>query len=102
MFLILLSVALVGVSAGGEFYERHLNIMLFVAITAIIIFSIPLAWTVTIAALALGLYLCLSAAEPWPRNRERRGCDAVFRQRDLRDSRRAANNDNPRSEDFPV
>ncbi|MDE1993855.1 MAG: GGDEF domain-containing protein, partial [Rhizobiaceae bacterium] len=26
LFLILLSVALVGVSAGGEFYERHLNI----------------------------------------------------------------------------
>ncbi|OWK21858.1 hypothetical protein AJ88_12460 [Mesorhizobium amorphae CCBAU 01583] len=32
MFLILLSIALVGVSAGGEFYERHLNIMLFVAL----------------------------------------------------------------------
>jgi hypothetical protein len=38
LFLILLSVALVGVSAGGAFYERHLNIMLLVAITAIIIF----------------------------------------------------------------
>lgn len=57
MFLILLSVALVGASAGGEFYERQLNVMLFVAITAIIIFGIPLGWTVTIAALALGLYL---------------------------------------------
>jgi diguanylate cyclase (GGDEF)-like protein len=57
MFLILLSIAMVGHSAGGEFYERHLNIMLFVAITAIIIFGIPLAWTVTIAGLALGLYL---------------------------------------------
>jgi diguanylate cyclase (GGDEF)-like protein len=64
MFLILLSVALVGVSAGGEFYERHLNVMLFVAITAIIIFGIPLAWTVTIAALALGLYLGFQLRNP--------------------------------------
>ncbi|MDX8527939.1 GGDEF domain-containing protein [Mesorhizobium sp. MSK_1335] len=64
MFLILLSVALVGVSAGGEFYERHLNIMLFVAITAIIIFGIPLAWTVAIAALALGLYLMFQLQNP--------------------------------------
>lgn len=63
-FLILLSVALVGVSAGGEFYERHLNIMLFVAITAIIIFGVPLAWTVTIAALALGLYLVFQLHNP--------------------------------------
>lgn len=64
MFLILLSVALVGVSAGGEFYERHLNIMLFVAITAIIIFGIPLSWTVTIAAEALGLYLIFQLQNP--------------------------------------
>lgn len=64
MFLILLSVAMVGVSAGGEFYERHLNIMLFVAITAIIIFSIPLGWTVTIAALAIGLYLVFQLRNP--------------------------------------
>ncbi|WFP60224.1 diguanylate cyclase [Mesorhizobium sp. WSM4904] len=64
MLLILLSVALVGVSAGGEFYERHLNIMLFVAITAIIIFGIPLAWTVTIAALALSLYLVFQLQNP--------------------------------------
>jgi diguanylate cyclase (GGDEF)-like protein len=64
MFLILLSVVLVGVSAGGEFYERHLNIMLFIAITAIIIFSIPLAWTATIAALALGLYLVFQLQNP--------------------------------------
>ncbi|PBB16559.1 diguanylate cyclase [Mesorhizobium sp. WSM4313] len=64
MFLILLSVALVGVSAGGEFYERQLNVMLFVAITAIIIFGIPLAWTVTIAALALGLYLLFQVQNP--------------------------------------
>lgn len=64
MFFILLSVALVGVSAGGEFYERHLNIMLFVAITAIIIFSVPLTWTVTTAAMALGLYLVFQLQNP--------------------------------------
>ncbi len=64
MFLILLSVALVGVSAGGEFYERHLNIMLFVAITAIIIFGIPLAWTVITAGMALGLYLMFQLRNP--------------------------------------
>ncbi|MDX0603468.1 diguanylate cyclase [Sinorhizobium medicae] len=64
LFLILLSVALVGVSAGGEFYERHLNIMLFVAITAIIIFSIPLAWTVAVASFALALYLIFQLRNP--------------------------------------
>ncbi len=53
LFFILLSVALVGVSAGGEFYERHLNIMLFVAISAIVIFAIPLAATTIIAVMAL-------------------------------------------------
>nr|WP_289624456.1 GGDEF domain-containing protein [Sinorhizobium sp. 7-81] len=64
LFLILLSVALVGVSAGGEFYERHLNIMLFVAITAIIIFAVPLAWTVTVASFALALYLIFQLQNP--------------------------------------
>ncbi|MBU4530743.1 MAG: GGDEF domain-containing protein [Hoeflea sp.] len=64
VFAILLSVAMVGVSAGGEFYERHLNIMLFVAITAIIIFGIPLAWTVIIAALALCLYFVFQLTNP--------------------------------------
>ncbi len=64
MFLILLSIVLVGASAGGEFYERHLNIMLFVAITAIIIFGIPQAWTVTVAAMALGLYLVFQVQNP--------------------------------------
>ncbi len=64
VFLILLSVALVGVSAGGEFYERHLTIMLFVAVTAIIIFPIPFSWTVGIAASALGLYLAFQLNNP--------------------------------------
>ncbi|THK35559.1 diguanylate cyclase [Ensifer sp. MPMI2T] len=64
LFFILLSVALVGVSAGGEFYERHLNVMLFVAITAIIIFAVPLAWTVTVASLALAFYLIFQLQNP--------------------------------------
>ena len=64
MFFILMSVALVGVGAGGEFYERHLNIMLFVATTAIIIFAVPLRWTLTVAAMALGLYLFFQLHNP--------------------------------------
>ncbi|WP_246720190.1 MULTISPECIES: GGDEF domain-containing protein [unclassified Rhizobium] len=56
MFFILLSVALVGVSTGGQFYERHLTIMLFVAVTAIVIFPIPLSWSATIATYAVGIY----------------------------------------------
>jgi diguanylate cyclase (GGDEF)-like protein len=64
MFLILLSVALVGISAGGEFYERQLTIMLFVAVTAIVIFPIPVPWAGTIAAFALGLYLMFQLRNP--------------------------------------
>lgn len=64
VFFILLSVALVGVSAGGEFYERHLTIMLFVAVTAIIIFPILLGWTVAIGASALGIYLAFQLRNP--------------------------------------
>ncbi|WP_417021047.1 GGDEF domain-containing protein [Candidatus Phyllobacterium onerii] len=64
IFLILLSIALVGRSAGGEFHERHLNIMLFVAITAIIIFAIPLSSTIAIAGFALGLYLAFQLQNP--------------------------------------
>ncbi len=64
VFLILLSVALVGVSAGGEYYERHLTIMLFVAVTAIIIFPIPLEWSIAIGTFGLGLYLFLQVRNP--------------------------------------
>ena len=64
LFVILLSIAMIGVSAGGEFYERNLHIMLFVAITAIIIFSIPMAWTVMIAAISLSLYMGFQLANP--------------------------------------
>jgi diguanylate cyclase (GGDEF)-like protein len=64
VFLILLSVALVGVEAGGEYYERHLTIMLFVAVSAIIIFPVPLEWTISIAVAALGLFLVLQLQNP--------------------------------------
>ncbi len=64
VFLILLSVALVGVYTGGEFYERHLTIMLFVAVTAIIIFPIPLGWAMAIGASALGIYLMFQLRNP--------------------------------------
>lgn len=65
VFLILLSVALVGVNTGGEFYERHLTIMLFVAVTAIIIFPIPLGWGMAIGASALGIYFVFQLRNPY-------------------------------------
>ncbi len=64
VFFTLLSVALVGVNTGGEYYERHLTIMLFVAVTAIIIFPVPLEWSMAIAAFALGLYLVFQVQNP--------------------------------------
>ncbi|GGD22094.1 hypothetical protein GCM10011335_26230 [Aureimonas glaciei] len=64
MFLILTSIALVGQSAGGEFHERSLNFMMFVATSAIIIFGIPLAWTVATAAAALSLYIAFQIQNP--------------------------------------
>jgi diguanylate cyclase (GGDEF)-like protein len=64
IFVILLSVALVGVNTGGEFYERHLTIMLFVAVTAIVIFPIPISWAMSIGAYALGLYLVFQLRNP--------------------------------------
>lgn len=64
VFFILLSVALVGIATGGEFYERHLTIMLFVAVTAIVIFPIPLRWAMVIGAYAVGLYLVFQLGNP--------------------------------------
>lgn len=64
VFLILSSVALVGVNAGGEFYERHLTIMLFVAITAIVIFPIPLTWSAAIGVYAIAIYLGFQLRNP--------------------------------------
>lgn len=64
MCLILVSVAFVGVNSGGEFYERHLTIMLFVAVTAIVIFPIPLLWATMIGGFALTLYLVFQRQNP--------------------------------------
>jgi diguanylate cyclase (GGDEF)-like protein len=64
MFLILLAVSLMGVAAGGEWHERYLNVMVFVAIAGIIIFSVPLQQTLGIAVLALGLYLIFQLQNP--------------------------------------
>lgn len=57
MVVILLSVSWMGVVAGGGLLERYLHIMLFVATTGIIIFSVPFRQTLAIAALALAIYL---------------------------------------------
>ncbi|WP_276122070.1 GGDEF domain-containing protein [Pararhizobium qamdonense] len=64
VFFILVSVALVGVATGGEFYERHLTIMLFVAVTAIVIFPVPLRWAMVIGAYAIGIYLLFQLRNP--------------------------------------
>ncbi len=64
VFFILVSVALVGVATGGEFYERHLTIMLFVAVTAIVIFPVPLRWAMVIGAYAIGIYLVFQLTNP--------------------------------------
>ncbi|MCG6114001.1 MAG: GGDEF domain-containing protein [Mesorhizobium sp.] len=65
MAVILLSVSWMGTVADGPLVERYLDIMLFVAITGIIIFGIPFAQTLVIAALALTIYLAflLGAAD---------------------------------------
>jgi diguanylate cyclase (GGDEF)-like protein len=57
MLVILMSVCWMGVSAGEELLDRYLHIMLFVAITGIVIFSVPFIQTVAIAVLAMTLYL---------------------------------------------
>ena len=54
---ILLSVCLMGVAVGDLLLERYLNIMLFVATTAIVIFSVPFPQTLAIAGIALAFYL---------------------------------------------
>ena len=64
MFLILLAVSLMGVAAGGEWYERHLNVMVFVAIAGITIFNVPMRQTLSIAVMALGLYLVFQLQNP--------------------------------------
>lgn len=57
MAVILLSVAWMGVVGGEALLERYLTIMLFVAITGIIIFNVPLSQSVAIAVIAMAIYL---------------------------------------------
>lgn len=59
-----LSVAFMGILAGGEFYERYLNVMVFIAITGIIIFNIPLAWAGIVAVATMAMYLAFQLANP--------------------------------------
>ena len=49
---------------GGELYERHLTIMLFVAVTAIVLFPVPIEWTIAIAVFALGIYVAFQLRNP--------------------------------------
>ncbi|WP_439652014.1 GGDEF domain-containing protein [Pelagibacterium xiamenense] len=64
MLLILLSVCLVAVAAGEALTERYLNIMLFVAVTGIIIFNVPYLMTKGLALAALCLYLAFQLQIP--------------------------------------
>lgn len=64
MFGIMLSVSLMGFMAGIEYQERYLDIMLFVAVAAIIIFNVPRWVTHAIAAGGLLLYLAFQLANP--------------------------------------
>ncbi|MFC0010768.1 GGDEF domain-containing protein [Devosia nitrariae] len=64
MFIILLAVSLTGIAAGGEWHERYLNVMVFVAIAGITIFSVPQWQTLSIAVMALGLYLLFMLQNP--------------------------------------
>lgn len=57
MVAILLSVSWMGTVADGPLLERYLDIMLFVAITGIIIFGIPFIQTLVVAFAALTIYL---------------------------------------------
>lgn len=64
MFAILLAVCLMGAAAGGQWHERYLYIMVFVAIAGITTFNIPMQHTWAIAASALGLYLVFQLGNP--------------------------------------
>lgn len=64
LITILVAVGLMGLSAGGEFQERYLSVMLFVAVSAIIIFNTPLKIPVILAIAGLTLYLVLQLVNP--------------------------------------
>lgn len=62
--IILVSVGMTGFAAGGEFSERYLSIMLFVSVSAIIIFNVPMQVTLLIALAGLAIYLVLQLLNP--------------------------------------
>lgn len=64
MFLILLSVCLMGVAAGGPWQERYLYVMVFVGIAGIAALSIPMPHIWGIAVSCLGLYLLFQLQNP--------------------------------------
>lgn len=64
VFVILCSVTLMGVIAGPEHYERYLNIMAFVAVTAIVLFVLPFAWTCVIGVSAILILSGLQLVNP--------------------------------------
>lgn len=64
MVWILLCIALMGVAGGGELYERNLNVMVFVAISGIVIFNTPLRFTVVLAVSAMAIYLGFQLNNP--------------------------------------
>lgn len=61
---ILMAVAMMGMAAGSEFQERYLSIMLFVAVSAIIIFNVPLRIPVLLAAAGMAIYLVFQLLNP--------------------------------------
>jgi diguanylate cyclase (GGDEF)-like protein len=64
LITILIAVGLMGLSAGGEFQERYLSVMLFVAVSAIIIFNMPLKVPVIVAIAGMVIYLVLQLVNP--------------------------------------
>lgn len=64
LIVILAAVGLMGMAAGGEFQERYLSIMLFVAVSAIIIFNTPMRVPVIVAVAGMTIYLVLQLLNP--------------------------------------
>ncbi len=64
LIAILVAIGLMGMSAAGEFQERYLSIMLFVAVSAIIIFNVPMKISVVVAVAGMAIYLVLQLLNP--------------------------------------
>jgi diguanylate cyclase (GGDEF)-like protein len=62
--VILLAVALSGAAAGYEFQERYATIMLFVSVSAIIIFNVPIWISSLVSTIGLAIYLVLQLLNP--------------------------------------